>query len=547
MDNIYDLPEIASGTLTGAIAVQTPQGLRRLPLSRLFGDAAENAIRQSFGWPTYGMIGDSEFANGNNTGVPTIAATVGALTADVTVAAHNSGEGAVIFIRGFDQPEFNGWLPITDWVSSTVVRVKLSSAATVAAGTSVNSPSGARCSFTVRRNNRNPIEVANMLAGGRMQMLYNAGLSGQRSDEILARFRADVIENPYGKVDIIFIEAGINDILQGLSVQSVMTNLVAMYKMARENNIQPVVCTLPPISNTYSGYSTTILNKFLELNERLRTLARIYRLRLWDFFKWSVNPTNATANWASNYDDSTKLHFSPYGVQQIALNYGKTRLQAWLPPIDHRACSVADTYTQDSSLKQINDYPLFQGTAGTTATAGAGSGSITLTDAVPDGYKLTWTRGGAGGSCTHTRPARSNGIGNASHVVLVATSANDAAKLEWINSLHARVAGGDIIELQGFVSLTSITALSRFNFGITYVVGSTTYFVYGLTQSTTPEWSSDMSEMLVRVPRIRIPAAGVSSLNFMCEGICSGAGGFTMDLSELTLDIINKSDINLDL
>ncbi|HET8712456.1 MAG TPA: GDSL-type esterase/lipase family protein [Gemmatimonadales bacterium] len=73
--------------------------------------------------------------------------------------------------------------------------------------------------------------------------VVNQGINGQRSDEIAARFDADVAAL---RPSLVVIIAGVNDIYQGRPAPNVITQLDAMYRRAAEHGIQVVAGTILP-------------------------------------------------------------------------------------------------------------------------------------------------------------------------------------------------------------------------------------------------------------------------------------------------------------
>ncbi|MBI4416252.1 MAG: hypothetical protein HY557_04640 [Euryarchaeota archaeon] len=73
--------------------------------------------------------------------------------------------------------------------------------------------------------------------------VLNRGINGQRSDEILARFPRDVLEE---RPDYAIILAGVNDVYQGRILLDVRRNLRAMYERSVEASIVPVAATILP-------------------------------------------------------------------------------------------------------------------------------------------------------------------------------------------------------------------------------------------------------------------------------------------------------------
>lgn len=73
--------------------------------------------------------------------------------------------------------------------------------------------------------------------------VLNCGVSGERSDQIAARFDRDVLAHA---PDVVVIIAGVNDVYQGRDVNQVTANLGAMYDRARRADLAVVAGTIVP-------------------------------------------------------------------------------------------------------------------------------------------------------------------------------------------------------------------------------------------------------------------------------------------------------------
>ena len=73
--------------------------------------------------------------------------------------------------------------------------------------------------------------------------LLNRGVRGQRTDQIARRFDYDVLQV---KPDGMILLAGINDLYQGASIETIQNNLKAMYERAAEAGIRVMACTILP-------------------------------------------------------------------------------------------------------------------------------------------------------------------------------------------------------------------------------------------------------------------------------------------------------------
>ena len=73
--------------------------------------------------------------------------------------------------------------------------------------------------------------------------VLNRGVDGERTDEIRARFARDVVQ---AEPDVVVILAGVNDVYQGRSAESVEGELEAMYDLARAAKISVVAGSIIP-------------------------------------------------------------------------------------------------------------------------------------------------------------------------------------------------------------------------------------------------------------------------------------------------------------
>lgn len=118
------------------------------------------------------------------------------------------------------------------------------------------------------------------------------GISGQVTAQMLARFRADVINL---KPETVVILAGTNDIAmnQGyVSLDHIFENIVSMAELAKANGIQVVLCSILP-ANRYS-WSWEIshqraIDSINELNSRMRAYAAENGLAYADYYSVMVD------------------------------------------------------------------------------------------------------------------------------------------------------------------------------------------------------------------------------------------------------------------
>ena len=122
------------------------------------------------------------------------------------------------------------------------------------------------------------------------------GISGQVTAQMLARFRADVLDLAPEKVVIL---AGTNDIAMNhgyVPLDYIYGNIVSMAEIARHNGIEVILCSLLPAD----GYSwswevsrETAISSILELNSKLKAYAQANGLEYADYFAAMADENNA--------------------------------------------------------------------------------------------------------------------------------------------------------------------------------------------------------------------------------------------------------------
>lgn len=141
--------------------------------------------------------------------------------------------------------------------------------------------------------------------------IYNKGINGSTSTDMLVRFQGDVLDiSP----KILFLMAGTNDLLSNRSVTSIVNNIEIMIKDAVSNNIEVYIGIPPNIipemanklfmrCDTYDYCKESLPL----LRNELLNLCNTYSLKYLDFYSLTEN-----AKELSNlYLDG--IHFNPEG------------------------------------------------------------------------------------------------------------------------------------------------------------------------------------------------------------------------------------------
>jgi lysophospholipase L1-like esterase len=138
--------------------------------------------------------------------------------------------------------------------------------------------------------------------------VLNRGVNGERSDQIAARFKRDVIDVAPAAVVII---AGVNDVYQGRAAAAVTGQLRRMYDLAAHAGIRIVAGTIVP-------YNTATADQ----NDRMHEINAWIRRQVTADPAVAFVDTRAAVAAAANPDRLSEspdgLHPSPAGYRQMA-------------------------------------------------------------------------------------------------------------------------------------------------------------------------------------------------------------------------------------
>lgn len=135
--------------------------------------------------------------------------------------------------------------------------------------------------------------------------VLNRGVNGERSDQILRRFNQDVSAF---KPDTVIVLAGVNDLYQGYSPESVKKNLILIYERALKEKIRVLACTVLPFDHA----RPEVLSRIQEVNRWIESYAQEKGLDFCDTYRAVEDPARLG-----------KLFGSPDGLHPNVATYRK--------------------------------------------------------------------------------------------------------------------------------------------------------------------------------------------------------------------------------
>lgn len=288
---------------------------------------------------------------------------------------------------------------------------------------------------------------AQTLLRHRFALLKNAGVSGQRSDQILARVQTDVVElNPAWCI----VLAGTNDILQSISHATLIANLGAIYDALRAAGIRVVACTIPPVN---SATTTAQREALYGANDFIRDYARTHPdVVVVDWHAAVADP--ATGAWITNASGDG-VHPSAFG----AFRMGQVMANALAPLVP-----------PSLSLLGSNIDPFNKITNGRMQGAVSSGHASGITGDLATGWAVGWE--GAAGTAVMSKVARTDDTAGVWQQIQL-TSAGTFRIFQQANPLSAwGFAPGDAfyaeIEFQADADWSGVT---RFGLDVEYFNG----------------------------------------------------------------------------
>ncbi|OZD74911.1 hypothetical protein CH273_25845 [Rhodococcus sp. 05-339-2] len=221
---------------------------------------------------------------------------------------------------------------------------------------------------------------ANIMLGHRLRTLKNAGVGGETSTQILARFDADVKAFAPAWVHILAGTNDAGDTAVAVPLATTQANILAMIDKCREIGARVLVGTIPP-RNTRTTASRA---HAMGLNGWIRQLPYLQPdVIVVDYFGVLADPAVAD-NWIAGYAMDDNTHFRGIGACTAGKLLADT-LRSLVPPL----IRVSRVHAVDPT-NLLSSQGLFQGAAAGTAPSGWTasnasyiSGLVDRTDGIP--------------------------------------------------------------------------------------------------------------------------------------------------------------------
>ncbi len=453
----------------------------------------------------------------------------------VTLSNHPFMTGQLCLVEQAADGSFNG-----PWA---VTRTGVNTFTIPSAGTP-NATTGAavvRCPYQQADNGW--LTFAKILLGNRMAVLYNAGIGGNTTTQMLARIQRDVLlKGAYWVSEM----SGINDIASfGATAAQVFANKQAIWSQLIAAGSSVIAHTTLPLEYGYSGLANSVIDGY---NESVRQLNAMIRraassgtkgIVLCDSYAAVVDPNSTTGQPLAGMMSSDHIHPAPKGCLAVARAFAA--VVAPLMPLTNTLPSSA----ADNRASSAGNANLWRSLP--TNTAG-GTVSAPVTGTAADQFRVA-SSGNAGRTCVASVVARTvandgDAIGYNQQMTCTAAAAGDSFTItQSASGWASTVAVGKAYYLEFSLKVSGVAGsnLRSLLISVTYVVDGVNYNAYILQPTNGTYPTEDFAGVVQTVPFI-LNGAAATNISINVVATCSGAGSAfnvgvgRVDVMELPVD-----------
>ena len=156
----------------------------------------------------------------------------------------------------------------------------------------------------------------------------NKGISGQTTDQMILRFKKDVVDE---EAYCVVILAGINDLAQNngpITLDEIFENIKSMVKIANDNNIKVILSSILPAYKFLWNPGIYPGNDIISLNKNLREFCKSGSATYVDYHSSMKNKKNGLKDeltyWRNDFNDFDGVHPNKDGYLKMEKIISKT-------------------------------------------------------------------------------------------------------------------------------------------------------------------------------------------------------------------------------
>ena len=156
----------------------------------------------------------------------------------------------------------------------------------------------------------------------------NKGISGQTTDQMLVRFKKDIIDE---KADCVIILAGINDLAENngpITLEEIFENIKSMVEIANDNNIKVVLSSILPAYEFLWNPGIYPSDDIISLNKNIRDFCKSGNATYVDYHTSMKDKRNGLRDdytyWRDDFNGYDGVHPNKKGYLKMEKIISKT-------------------------------------------------------------------------------------------------------------------------------------------------------------------------------------------------------------------------------
>lgn len=383
--------------------------------------------------------------------------------------------------------------------------------------------------------NISPFLYANGLLNGALTPVFNFGVGGQTSAQILARVSEVTAVGPAGtrEADEVWLFAGTNDAVAGVAASVTTANYAQIVSRLKAAGYSVRFMTVPPFGSGLSGLAAASA-LVVQYNTWIKANGARYGYIPCDVFGVMTDGTNANGAAKSGYLQSDNTHLTALGALMAGTEIASTYDSSVAAGASILTTSQNDGYATSPLLPNIWTSAPWTNSGGTISDVVSGTAA--------DGYNIS-SSGNAGRTAVASVVSANTGLGFAQRVVFTPAANNDTVTIQQESGsvMAARILPGEQYEFKVYLRLTNVSGSN-----LLYIrnrIQGTFDGVSGIqmgsaihNQNTTTGYSADMT-LVLRSPVFVIPPGVCTAMTSeLIFGFSASGTAVTIDVERVSMD-----------
>lgn len=301
-------------------------------------------------------------------------------------------------------------------------------------------------------SNTGQFVYANGALNGALELVYNFGVGGQRSDQVADRIQEVVAVGPTGtaECDEVWVIVGTNDALQSIPAATTTANYEVIARALVAAGYAVRFMTVPPFGPALSGLAAAMA-LVVQYNTWILSNAKAIGYIAVDVFAAMTDGTSANGAALTNYTQSVdNTHATQIGARAAGLKIAASYSSDVAVTASVLTRSQNDGYATSPLLPNIWTAAPWANTGGTISDVVSGTAA--------SGFNVS-SSGNAGRTAVASVVAANTGLGYAQQLVFTPAANGDTCTIQQNSGavMSARVLPGERYQFKFYLKLTGVS------------------------------------------------------------------------------------------